>query len=234
MRRTSACGIGLLLLVSAAGCASHPPGPPPATASAAGLTVPLVIQGQDTRFRLSFPSSGHGSDAVQFEQGEICYLSAGDFRIECYANGSYLTLGPNDSNALLSDNATIELSAGDGNKTSEQAVRLYGILFLVGGSVERLPQALSDYLQEPGTHLNEAISLAQALMGRQPVDLRGHARGGAFNVAVVLTDAGREKLIDALDSIGESGGDTQVVSARKGPAARHAHKAQPVKSARGH
>jgi len=235
MRWIGVCGAaGAMLLASIAGCASRPPGPPLATATAPGLTIPLVLRGEDTQFRLSFPHAVRGSEGGEFAKGEICYLNAGDFRIECYASGSYLTLGPNDSNALLADNATLELSAADGNRASEQAVHLYGIVFLVGGSVERLPQALSDYLQDPGTHLNEAISLAQSLMGREPIELRGHARGGSFSVTIVLTDAGRDKLVDALDNIGESAGDTQIVSARKTARVRPSYHAKPVKSAGAH
>jgi hypothetical protein len=155
---------------------------------------------------------GRASGSGRFEQGEVCYLGAGEFRIDCYTNGSYLTLGPNDSTALLADNPTSELTAADGNRLSEQAVRLYGVLFLVGGSVERLPEVLSEYIQDPGIHQSEAVSLAQTLLGREPVDLKGYARGGNFSITVLLTDAGREKLVDALENAGESAGNTQLVT----------------------
>lgn len=208
--------LGASFVAAAVGCAPRPPAE--LTATSSGLVIPLALRGQDTQFRLNFPPTGHGSDSGRFEQGEICYLGAGDFRIDCYTNGSYLTLGPTDSTTLLADNPTSELTAADGNKLSEQAVRLYGVLFLIGGSIERLPEALSEYIQEPGTHQNEAVSLAQALLGRGPVDMKGYARGGNFSVTVVLTDAGREKLVDALDNAGDSAGSTQLVAApRRSP-----------------
>lgn len=203
----------VLLLVAAVGCAPKPAAE--LTATSPGLVIPLALRGQDTQFKLNFPPTGRSSASGRFEQGEVCYLGAGEFRIECYGNGSYLTLGPNDSTTLLADNPTSELTAADGNRLSEQAVRLYGVLFLVGGSIERLPEVLSGYIQDPGIHQNEAVSLAQTLLGREPVDLKGYARGGNFSVTVLLTDAGREKLVDALDNAGESAGDTQLVAARR-------------------
>lgn len=218
---------GALLVAGLVGCAPKPP--PEMTATSPGMVVPLALRGQDTQFKLNFPPMGRSSESGSFEQGEVCYLGAGEFRIDCYANGSYLTLGPNDSTTLLADNPGLELEAADGNKLSEQAVRLYGVMFLIGGSIERLPGVLSAYIQDPGTHQNEAISLAQALLGRGPVDLKGYARGGNFTVMLLLTDAGREKLVDALDNVGESAGDTQLVTAT-----RHSRRlpASPAKSTR--
>ena len=199
-------------LVAVAGCAHRPA--PESGASSGGLAVPLALRGQDTQFRLIFPPAGRGEESGHFEQGEVCYLVAGAFRVDCYTNGSYLTLGPNDSNALLSDNPGWELTAADGNKLSDQAVRLYGVLFLVGGSIERLPEALSQYIQDPGAHQTEAVSLAQLLLGRSAVALKGYARGGNFTVSVALTDAGRDKIIEAIESAGESSGTTQLVAGR--------------------
>lgn len=205
-----------LLLAAAAGCAPKPP--EQLTALSPGLVVPLALRGQDAQLRVDFPPGGRASDTGRFEQGEICYLWAGDFRIECYAGGSYLTLGPNDSTTLLADNPGSDLTAADGNKVSEQAVRLYGVLFLIGGSVERLPEVLSQYIEDPGSHQNEAVSLAQTLLGRGPVQLKGRARGGDFSVTVLLTDDGREKLVDALVDAGEPTGDTQLVAGARRPA----------------
>ena len=216
-----------LLVAGLVGCAPKPPAE--MTATSPGLVVPLALRGQDTQFKLNFPPMGRSSESGSFEQGEVCYLGAGEFRIDCYTNGSYLTLGPNDSTTLLADNPGSELAAADGNKLSEQAVRLYGVLFLVGGSIERLPEVLSEYIQDPGVHQNEAVSLAQTLLGQKPVNLRGYARGGNFSVTVLLTDGGREKLVDALENAGESTGNTQLVST-----ARRSRRvpASPAKSSR--
>jgi hypothetical protein len=51
---------------------------------------------------------------------------------------------------------------------------------------------------------------------------------------VLLTDAGRDKLVDALDNIGESTGDTQIVTGRKSSRMHTAYHAQPSRSARIH
>lgn len=213
MRHWRVWGMAGALWLAGSGCASGPGPGPAATRPGATpvLVLPLALRGQDTEFRLNVPPPGHANQTGQLDEDEICYLKAGDFRIECYVDGSYLTLGPDDSNPLLSDNPASGLSAADGKKPTDQAVQLYGVLFLVGGSVDRLPQALADYLENPGMHLNEAVSLALLLMGNEPVELRGQARGGSFSVTMVLTDTGRDKLLEALNDVGQSAGNTQMV-----------------------
>lgn len=193
--------------------------PSPTTAPSVAdrmIPIPLAIQGQNTIIHLSFPNRDSRIEPGDFHQDEICYLTAGDFRIDCYTDGSTLTLGPNDENDLLTDNPMSGLSplhASD--KDAATAMRLYGILFLVGGSVDRLPATLSDYLGSPGQHLNEAIALTDALLNQKNVQFAGHARGGDFVITVELTDDGRDKLEDAMDEIGEPTGPNQTVVYRR-------------------
>jgi hypothetical protein len=203
-----------LLSVSLAGCAreqaasSDAPIDPPAS-------IPLALLGQNTSLRLSFPQRDQRIEPGQFNQDEICYLSVGDFRIDCYTDGSSINLGPNDSTDLLTDNPMAALSPAHDDKDAAQTMKLYGILFLVGGSIDRLPSALADYIQDPNQHLDEALALAQLLLRQKKVEFEGHARGGNFTVTVELNDDGRDKLLDALDEIGEHGGTTQTVVLRR-------------------
>jgi hypothetical protein len=177
-----------------------------------GISIPLAIRGQSTMLRITFPKRDEQIEPGQFQQDEICYLEAGDFRIDCYTDGSSLNLGPNDSNDLLTDNPMYGLAPAKADeKDAATAMRLYGILFLISGSVDRLPATLADYLRSPGTHLNEAIALTDALLNQKSVHFIGHARGGNFGVTVELTDDGRDKLDDAMDEIGETPGPNQQV-----------------------
>jgi hypothetical protein len=177
-------------------------------------TIPLALNGQSTTLHLSFPQHDQRIDPGQFNQDEICYLSVGDFRVDCYTDGSSLNLGPNDSTDLLTDNPMASLTPVRDDKDVVRTMKLYGILFLVGGSIDRLPGTLADYIGNPNQHLNEAVALAQLLLSDKKVEFEGHARGGNFAVAVELNDDGRDKLLDALDEMGQSGSSTQRVRLR--------------------
>lgn len=209
-----------MLAAALAGCARErpvvasdaPSDPPP--------TIPLALNGQDTSLRITFPQRDQRIDPGEFNQDEICYLSVGDFRIDCYTDGSSLDLGPNDSTDLLTDNPMAGLSPAHEDKDAAQTMRLYGILFLVGGSVDRLPGTLADYIQDPNQHLDEAVALAELLLSRNKVEFEGHARGGSFTVSVELNDAGRDKLLDALDETGRPTGKTQTVMSYRPEGAR--------------
>jgi hypothetical protein len=177
-------------------------------------SIPLALRGQYTVLHLSFPRHDQHIEPGQFNQDEICYLSVGDFRIDCYTDGSSLDLGPNDSTDLLTDNPMAAIAPARDDKNAAQTMKLYGILFLVGGSIDRLPGTLADYIQDPNQHLNEAVALAQLLLNQKKVEFEGHARGGNFTVTVELNDDGRDKLLDALDETGEPSGPTQMVMLR--------------------
>jgi hypothetical protein len=203
------------LTASLAGCARdrEAEDASPSRTTDAVVPIPLAIRGQSTLLRISFPNHDEQVEPGQFQQDEICYLDTGDFRIDCFTDGSSLNLGPSDSNDLLTDNPMYGLAPAKADaKNAATAMKLYGILFLVGGSVDRLPATLADYLQSPGVHLNEAIALADALLNQKNVRFTGHAHGGNFVVTVELTDDGRDKLEDAMDEIGEPTGPNQLVT----------------------
>jgi hypothetical protein len=183
--------------------------------------LPTALRVQYTVMKLDLPRGRQTVEPGEFTRDEVCYIKAGDFRIDCYTDGSALNLGPNDSNDVLTDNAAWHLTPADENdKSGEQALRTYAIVALVAGSVDRLPSALADYLQSPGQHLTQALDLSEHLLSDEQVRLEGFARGGNFTITVQLNDDGREKLLDALDEIGESDSDLQVV--------RHRHRTPPT------
>ena len=185
------------------------------------VIIPTALRGQATILRLAFPTSDQQVEPGAFLPSEICYLTVGAFRIDCALDGSSLNLGPNDSNDLLTDNPMTGLEPAHDDKSASQAMKLYGILFLVGSSLDRLPGALADYIQDPGQHLVEAVALTNLLLSQKKVEFEGFARGGNFTVSVELTDAGRDKLTDALDEIGEPAKGAQVVRFRSAGKSRN-------------
>jgi len=203
-----------LACAAANGCTtSHDPSARQ-SASGATLHIPLALQGENTIMKIEFPSGVQKIEPGQFQHDEVCYMTAGKFRIDCYNDSSSLNLGPTDSNDLLTDHPGWKLQPALDDEPGGRLLRVYAILTLVAGSVDRVPATLADYIQVPGTHLTEALDLTEALLTQDPVRLPGYARGGNFNVTVQLSDAGREKLEDALDEAGESGGDLQRVRNR--------------------
>lgn len=178
------------------------------------MHIPLALQGENTIIKIDLPGGVQNIEPGQFQQGEVCYMAAGKFRIDCYNDSSSLNLGPTDSSDLLTDNPGWNLRPAEDDEQGRQLMQTYGVLTLVAGSVDRLPATLADYIQSPGTHLTEALDLTEALLTQDHVRLPGYAHGGNFNVTVQLSDAGREKLEDALDEAGNSGGDLQLARKR--------------------
>jgi hypothetical protein len=177
------------------------------------LHVPLALRGANTVVRIEFPSGRQTITPGQFQKDEVCYLTAAQFRIDCYTDGSSLNLGPMDSNELLTDNPGWNLQPAEEDEPGRQMLQIGAVLALVAGSVDRLPSTLADYIQAPGPHMNEALDLVEALLTEDKVRLAGYARGGNFNVTVELSDAGRVKLESALDEMGESAAGVQQVRA---------------------
>lgn len=191
--------------------------------SAMTPVIPLALRGQNTTLHLEFPKGRQTIIPGEFTQSEVCYLKAGSFRIDCFADGSELNLGPTDSTDLLTDNAAWNLSpANDDNRAALQAMQAYALITLIAGSVDRLPTALSDYLQNPGEHLTEALDLTSQLLSEPRVKFHGFAKGGNFTVTVELNDDGRDKLLDALDEMGDSRGGIQFVRSNAPRAGAHA------------
>jgi hypothetical protein len=203
----------LLACAAAQGCASEGINSASSARPSGTLPIPLGLRGENTVVHLEFPKGAQSIDPGQFQRDEVCYLKAGAFRIDCYADGSSLNLGPNDSNDLLTDNPGWALEPEDGDERATQMMRLNAVLTLVAGSVDRLPSALSDYIQSPGQHLSQALDLAESLLNEPRVRLQGFAQGGNFTATVELSDAGREKLQEALDEMGDASGQLQLVGA---------------------
>jgi hypothetical protein len=171
--------------------------------------------------RLEFPTTDQKVDPGQFQHDEICYVKAGGFRIDCFADGSSLNYGPNDSTDLLTDHAPSTLTPANEDSNAAQSMHLYALVTLIAGSVDRLPATLSDYLQNPGQHLNAAMDLADQLLGDEPVQLAGYARGGNFVVTMELDDAGRDKIVEALDEHSDDQGQLQFVQGAHSQAGMH-------------
>jgi hypothetical protein len=204
-----------VICAAGGGCASHHKSRAD-VASDDPLHVPLALRGENTVMRIEFPSGRQTISPGQFHKDEVCYLTAGRFRIECFTDGSTLTLGPTDSNDILTDNPGWNLQPAEDDEQGRQMLQISAVLVLVAGSVDRLPATLSEYIQNPGQHLTEALDLAESLLTDDKVQLPGFARGGNFSVTVQLSDAGREKLEDALDEVGESAAGLREVKARRG------------------
>jgi hypothetical protein len=94
-------------------------------------------------------------------------------------------------------------------------LKLYATLYLLAGSVDKLPAALADYLDNPGPRRRDAIALARLLAVHGGAKLLGFAHGGKFAVTFRLTEEGRDKLLEALERIGEEQ-ETRIVMDRAG------------------
>jgi hypothetical protein len=187
----------------------------PAHPQISAFPFPLALRGQNTFIRVDFPKGRQAIEPGQFTRNEVCYMKAGNFRIDCFADGSELNLGPMDSTDLLTDLACWNLQPADeDNRLAAQAMQAYALITLVAGSVDRLPNTLSDYLQTPGQHLTEALDLTNQLLTDPRVRFQGYAKGGNFTVTVELNDDGRQKLLDAVDEMGGTGGGVQFVRLR--------------------
>jgi hypothetical protein len=164
-------------------------------------SFPFNLRGQDTRFRISMDtdqSPPTTQPTRELGDAELCYIVAGDSSIECFTFGSLLILGPGDGIALVEDNPILDLRANDNDSKNTATLRTLGVVALIGASVERLPEALADYIQDPGDNAAVAIAIAEQLVANNQVDLPGYGRGGRFNVAVELTHSGRKRLREAL------------------------------------
>jgi len=224
------CSIGFCWVILAwTGCAHRPVAvarapEPKAEPVAAVSDMPLSLAGDDTRVKISFHSSQNESLQEEFEQDDICFLRAGPWRIDCMTSGSWLTFAEdeNDASPLLEDNPMWQVHASRPNSSGGTLMQFFGILFLVGASVDRVPSTLADYLDRPGPHAQEAAALAERLLEDRPLVLPGIARGGAFTVTMELTDSGRQALEDALEGNTDSGTGIRMV--RSGTPRPHARR----------
>ena len=219
MRRMWA--ISAAVLLASAGCA-HRPGPAQASAPTATRPadplhdLPLTLRGDDTKLRVSFSGSDDQTSDEEFEPDEICHLRAGPWRIDCTTSGSWLTFigDENDASPLLQDNPMWQVRAAHPNSSGGTLMRFFGVLFLLGGSVDRMPSVLADYIDREGPHQEAALALAQRLLMDKPLVLIGTSQGGGFTVTMELTDSGRQLLEDSLNGESGSSNGIQMVSHR--------------------
>ena len=211
MERSMMLKIAALFLVALVpiGCAPHSPPPTSATAQD---EFPLSLRGDDTRVTLDFNAHPTIKVPHDLEADELCYLTLDNALIICTEDGSYLLFGPEDGVILVKDNPLSRLRPAGHDPSAESTMQMFGSLFLIAASVDRLPDALADYLQDPGPHRRVAMTLARDLIDNEHMELPGSARGGTFAVSVHLTDSGRDKLMDALQSQNTSNGVLMVRS----------------------
>jgi hypothetical protein len=132
---------------------------------------------------------------------EICCVSIESSTIECFPEGTLLLLGSSESVQLMEDNPLWNLAPVTSDADAAAVMKLYATLYLLAGSIEKLPDALADYLDNPGPRQRDAIALARTLAIHGGAKLPAFAHGGKFTVSFRLTEQGRDKLLEALEQI---------------------------------
>lgn len=198
-------------LAVTAGCAAHGGG------SDDGNAFPFHLRGAHARFRIIF--SDHAPKASKeparkLDDMELCYLKADRCTIECFTFGSLLMLGPDDAMALVEDNPLSDLRPDGRDPQGASLLDTIGVIAVIGGSIERLPETLAEYIEDPEENSDNAVSLAHELLDPKGTSLFGFGRNGHFIVAVQLTDPGRKRLVHALRS--KPGSDMMMVWGERG------------------
>jgi hypothetical protein len=186
------CALAILL---SGGCtATRPQAPAPAPRLA------LSLRGEDTRTDLDFDI--HPAMTVPFDlaDDEICYIPAGDGVIVCGDRGSYLQFGPEDGVILVKDTPFYHLRAAKVESSESAAIQMYSTVFMIAGTADRIPGALTEYLDDPGPHRRQAIALARALVASNGGVFTAAGRGGTFSVHIRLSELGRAKLVEAIQN----------------------------------
>ncbi len=186
-----------LFLATLVGCAAHGGG------SDDGNAFPFHLRGANTQFRINFASRSEKASkepARQLDERELCYLKADRCTIECFPFGSLLILGPDDAMPLVEDNPLSDLRPDGHDPQAESLLDTIGVIAVIGGSVERLPETLAEYIEDPDENSDAAVSLARELLTAKGTNLPGFGHNGHFTVAVQLTEPGRKRLLQALRS----------------------------------
>jgi hypothetical protein len=209
--------ICLLVLGFAGGCAaSGGPSPPPSE------TSELSIHGDNTQLRFIIHRSqtitSDEAEQILAEQ-EMCYLTVDqNVTIECFPFGSLLMMGPDDAVELVYDNPLDDLHADSQDAQGELLLQTLSVISLIGDSVERMPDALADYIDDDN-QLNPGVAtnLAHHLIDSSNVELAGMSRAGPFTVVLELTEDGKETIRQALAD--RQSGDLRLVHRLR----RHVH-----------
>ena len=186
---------GVLLLGFLAGCAAT-------RQTSRAAATELTLNGDDTRQRLTIHPdqtiTPDEADQILADQ-EMCYLTLDKVSIECFPFGSLLMMGPDDAVELVADNPLDDLHADERDPHGDLMLRTLAVVGVIADSVERLPGALADYLDN-NQSLNPGVAttLAHRLIESSQVDIAGMSRAGPFSIKLELTEDGREMLREAL------------------------------------
>ncbi len=180
-----------LFFAMTAGCALR--------GGADGDAFPFRFRGANTRIRiiLSDRAAASREPARELDNLELCYLQADRCTIECFPFGSLLILGPDDAMTLVGDNPLCDLRPDGRDPQGESLLDTIGVISVIGGSVERLPETLAEYIEDPDENADAAVSLARVLLSPQGTNLPGFGRSGHFTVTIQLTAPGRKRLLQA-------------------------------------
>jgi hypothetical protein len=177
------------------GCA--PSHPPPAQSEP---SFPFSLRGRDTLLEFDFKAHPAVAISHKLKEDELCYMTVGDAVIMCTEDGSYLLFGPGDGVTLVRDNPLARLRLAGDDAVDQQWIDVFATVFLIAGSVDRLPDAVATYLADPGPHHSQATALARKMLSDNGASLPVAVRGNTFTVTLRLTESGRDTLTDALQS----------------------------------
>lgn len=176
---------------------------------------PFLLRGADTIIHLDFSTPMDGFQPPHaLAADEVCFMVVGSSTIECFSGGAALLLGPDDGIQLIDDNPLWQLRPARSDKDGTKLMKLYATFFLIAGSVEKLPGALADYLDDPGPQRAAVIALIRRLADDDGGQFPVAAHGGNFVVRFQLTRTGREKLLEALQALQEESGLQVVANTR--------------------
>jgi len=178
----------------------------------------FVLRGENAVIWFDFSAQENDSQPPhRLLADEICCVAFESSTIECFPEGTVLLLGSAESVRLMDDNPLWKLLPITADKDAVAVMKLYATLYLLAGSIDKLPDALADYLDDAGTRRHDAIALARALATRGGAKLSGFAHGGKFAVSFRLTNTGRDKLLEALEQIQHEQDATFVLDSRYDP-----------------
>jgi hypothetical protein len=193
----------LLVVVFLVGCTAARP------QSGVATETELALNGDDTRQQLSIHTdqtiSPDEAEQLLADQ-EMCYLQLDEITVECFPFGSLLMMGQGDAVKLVYDNPLDDLHVDEHDPHGESMLRTLAVVSVIADSVERLPGALADYIDDnsainPGV----AVKLARRLIDSSSAKIDGMSRAGPLSIKLELTEDGKEELREAL-SDRETGG----------------------------
>jgi hypothetical protein len=184
------------LLSLLTGCAHSPP-----TAPAHGVVanpIPLTLLGANSQIQFDFAHHPAVTAAYDLTGEEFCYLQVGAALVVCSEQGSYLLFGPEDGILIVKDNPLYHLAPGGNDPADGDLMRGFNTTLMIAASLDRLPDALADYLSDPGPHRQTALDLANQLLQANGGVIAASARGGTFAVGLRFNADGRETLLEAV------------------------------------